>query len=280
VQIFSGPFHLSEVLSNPSQYRGESNWHRVLHSWIHDATPGRGSDDFYEYEERVGGFGIVWPWLMLPALAVFVAFSARRRRDLLLVLIVPVVLIFLIQPYQWWSRFTMILPAMGAVALVHLIERLQGQLRTFLQVATVTLVFFGAALATGKVDPAGRGHEVSAFRVVGLALEPYRERTLGRLFHPEYAWLDAVPQHARIDVELGDEPRFISPAFGPRFERPVHALMARDDRSFRAQLASDRADYVFVEDGGKLDRLAARDTALSLVYRNFRVAAYRVGENR
>jgi hypothetical protein len=89
-----------------------------------------------------------------------------------------------------------------------------------------------------------------------------------------------VPQHARIDVELGDEPRFISPAFGPRFERPVHALMARDDRSFRAQLASDRADYVFVEDGGKLDRLAARDTALSLVYRNFRVAAYRVGENR
>lgn len=280
VQIFSGPWRVNEVLSNPSQYRGESNWHRVLHSWFHDATPRRGTDGFYEYEERVGGFGIVWPWLMLPALAVFVAFSARRRRDLLLALIVPVVLIFLLQPYEWWSRFTMILPAMGAVALVHLVERLHGRLRTALQAATVTLVFLGAALATGKVDPAGHGLEISAFRVVRLAVQPYRERTLGRLFHPEYAWLDAVPQDARIDVELGYEPRFISPAFGPKFERPVRKLRARDERSFKNQLASDRADYVFVGHGSKLDRLAARDEALTLVYRNYRVSAYKVGESR
>jgi hypothetical protein len=278
VQIFSGRFHLNEVLSNPSQYRGESNWHRVLHSWFHDARPSRGGDGFYEYEERVGGFGIVWPWLMLPALAGFVVFSARRRRDLLLALIVPVLLIFLLQPYEWWSRFTMILPALGAVALVHLVERLRGRLRTVLQAATVALVFFGAALATGKVDPAGHGREISAFRVVRLAAEPYRERTLGSLFHSEYAWLDAVPQDARIDVELGDEPRFISPAFGPKFERPIHALLARDERGFKSQLTSDRADYVFVGHGSKLDRLAVRDPALTLVYRNYRVSAYRVGE--
>jgi hypothetical protein len=280
VQIFSGRFHLNEVLSNPSQYRGESNWHRVLHSWFHDATPTRGGDGFYEYEERVGGFGIVWPWLMLPALAVFVVFCARRRRDLLLALIVPVLLIFLLQPYEWWSRFTMILPAMGAVALVHAVDRLRGRPRLVLEVATVALVFFGAALATGKVDPAGHGREISAFRVVRLAVEPYRDRTLGRLFHTEYAWLDAVPHDARIDVELGDEPRFISPAFGPTFQRPIHALLARDERSFKSRLTSDRADYVFVGHGSKLDRLAARDTALTLVYRNYRVSAYRVKESR
>jgi hypothetical protein len=280
VQIFSGPWHVNEVLSNPSQYRGESNWHRVVHSWLHDATPTRGGDGFYEYEERVGGFGIVWPWLMLPALAVFIAFAARRRRDLLLALIVPVALIFLLQPYQWWSRFTMILPAMGAVALVHLVERLHGQRQTILEAAVLVLVFFGAALATGKVDPAGHGREISAFRVLSLATQPYRDRTLGKVFHPEYAWLDAVPQHASIDVELGDEPRFISPAFGPRFERPIHALRpARDERSFKNQLASDHADYVFVGDASKLDRLAARDSALTLVYRNYRVAAYRVGSS-
>jgi hypothetical protein len=252
----------------------------VLHSWFHDATPRRGADGFYEYEERVGGFGIVWPWLMLPALAVFVAFSARRRRDLLLALIVPLLLIFLLQPYEWWSRFTMILPALGAVALVHLVERLRGRLRTALQAATVALVFFGAALATGKVDPAGQGREISAFRVVRLAVQPYRDRTLGKLFHPEYAWLDAVPQNARIDVELGYEPRFVSPAFGPKFERPIHGLRTRDERGFKNQLAADRADYAFVGSGSKLGRLAARDTALTLIYRNYRVSAYRVKESR
>jgi hypothetical protein len=275
VEVFSGPWHLGQVLNDPGQYRGESNWQRVLHSWFHDAKPHRGG--FYDYEERVGGFGMVWPWLMLPALALFIVFSARRRRDLLLALLAPVALIFLLQPYQWWSRFTMILPALGAVALVHLVERLQGRLRTVLQVAAVTTVFFGAALATGKVDPGGEGRDISAFRVVGLALEPYRERTVGKLFHPEYAWLDAISPRARIDVELGQEPRFISPVFGPNFERPVRKLRAGDERSFSEQLAFDRANYVFVGHGSKFDRLAARDPALTLVYRNHRVSTYRVG---
>jgi Dolichyl-phosphate-mannose-protein mannosyltransferase len=276
VRIFSGPLHLSEVLSNPSQYRGESNWVRVLHSWVHDGSPTRGGDGFYEYEERVGGFGIVWPWLLLPALAVFVVFAARRRRDLLLALIIPVTAIFLLQPYQWWSRFTMVLPAIGAVALVHLVDRVPRRGRTALQVATCVLVFFGAALATGKIDPAGHGQEITAFRVVRLAFEPGKDRTLGKLFHHEYAWLDGVPDNVPMDVELGYEPRFVYPAFGSRFERRVRALRSINARRLRKELARDDPAYLFVGRNSALDRAAARDPALTAVYRDYRVSAYRV----
>lgn len=276
VQIFSGPWSVDEILSNPSQYRGESNWTRVLHSWVHDATPTRGGDGFYDYEERVGGFGIVWPWLALPALVSFAVFAARRRRDLLLALILPFALIFLLQPYQWWSRFTMILPALGAVAIVHVVERSRPKPRRVLEVAVVALVLFGAALATGRVDPAGHGRALSAFSVVRLATAPGDERTVGSLFHPEYRWLDRVPFNARIDVELGDEPRFIYPVFGPRFSRPVHALHARTRSAFASELAADRADYVLVGRGSRLDSLAAGEPALASVYRDARVSAYRV----
>ncbi|HWE81788.1 MAG TPA: hypothetical protein VG265_09065, partial [Gaiellaceae bacterium] len=114
VVLAHGPWRLANVLSNPSQYHDESNWVRVVRSWLHDATPLRGGSGFYEYEERIGGFGIIWPWLMLPSLAAFVVFTGRRRRDILFLLVLPVVAAFLTQPYQWWSRFTMILPALGA----------------------------------------------------------------------------------------------------------------------------------------------------------------------
>jgi len=266
---------VNEILSDPVEYRGESNWTRVVHSWFHDATPTRGGSGFYEYEERVGGFGIVWPWLALPALVVFVWFAVRRRRDLLLALILPFVAIFLLQPYEWWSRFTMILPALGAVAMVHLFERLRSPLRPALEIAVVGLVLFGAAAATGRVDPAGHGRELSAFRVVRLATAPGRERTLGSLFHPEYRWLDSIPPNAPVDVELGDEPRFISPVFGPKFSRPVRALHAHSQQQLTAELAVDRPAYVLVGHGSRLDRLASRP-ALDPIYRDRRVSAYRV----
>src|SRR5262249_7065985 len=184
----------------------------------------------------------------------------------------------LLQPYEWWSRFTMILPAIGAVALVHVVERLRGRPRVALQFASAALVFFGAALATGRIDPAGHGREISAFHVVRLAFEPGRDRTLGKVFHPEYAWLDSIPQDSRIDVELGYEPRFVYPAFGPRFSRPVHRLYAEDNRAFEDQLVDDRAAYVFVGHGKQFDRMASHDPSLTPVYRDDRVSAYRVNQ--
>jgi hypothetical protein len=170
----------------------------------------------------------------------------------------------------------MILPAIGAVALVHLVGRVPGRWKNVLQVATCVLAFFGAALATGKVDPAGHGQEISAFRVVRLAFEPGRDRTLGKLFHHEYAWLDQVPSRAPIDVELGYEPRFVYPAFGPKFLRRVRGLRSINASRFRSDLAVDRPEYVFVGRGSPLDRMASRDPALTALYRNYRVSAYRV----
>src|SRR5262245_29427741 len=275
IRLFSGPLHLSQILSDPIQYRGQPNWERVARSWFHDATPTRGGSGFYDYQERIGGFGIVWPWIALPAITVFVAFAVRRRRDLLLTLILPIAAIFLLQPYEWWSRFTMILPALGAVAIVHLIERVRGRARTALAAAVVALVLLGAALATGRVDPAGHGREISAFRVVSLATAPADQRTLGALFHPEYRWLDRVPGNARIDIELGDEPRFVYPEFGAEFRRPVHALDAVSEDGLIRELRRDRADYVLVGHGSELDHLAARDRTLHPVYGNWRVSVYR-----
>ncbi len=276
VVLAHGPWQLSSVLSNPSQYHNESNWVRVIRSWVHDATPLRGGSGFYEYEERIGGFGIIWPYLMLPSIAAFVYFAARRRREVLVLLVLPIVAAFLVQPYQWWSRFTMILPALGAVALVHTIERLPRRWAEVARVATLVAVLIGAFLATGTIDPAGKGTIINAFKVVRLATAPSDERTLGALFHPEYRWLDSIPANARVAVELGAEPRFLYPVFGPSFGRAVLPLSATTGPAFSRRLRSLRADYVFVGVHSAFNAFARRDPRLTLVYRDDRVSAYRV----
>jgi hypothetical protein len=161
---------------------------------------------------------------------------------------------------------------------VHLIERVPRRGRTVLQVATCALVFFGAALATGKVDPAGHGREITAFRVVRLAFEPGKDRTLGKLFHHEYAWLDQVPDNVPMDVELGYEPRFVYPAFGSKFERKVRGLRSINARRLQRDLGKHDPAYLFVGRNSGLDRVAARDPALTAVYRDYRVSAYRVSQ--
>jgi hypothetical protein len=98
------------------------------------------------------------------------------------------------------------------------------------------------------------------------------------LFHHEYAWLDGVPDNVPMDVELGYEPRFVYPAFGSRFGRRVRGLRSINAERLRKELATDDPAYLFVGRNSGLDRAAARDPALSAVYRDYRVSAYRVFE--
>jgi hypothetical protein len=137
-------------------------------------------------------------------------------------------------------------------------------------------VLIGAFLATGTIDPAGQGKIINALEVVRLAGAPSDGRTVGALFHPEYRWLDSIPKSARVAVELGAEPRFLYPVFGPSFGRAVLPLSATTQPAFTRQLRSLRADYVFVGVHSGFNALARRDRGLALVYQDDRVSAYRV----
>jgi 4-amino-4-deoxy-L-arabinose transferase-like glycosyltransferase len=97
----------------------------VVRSWTHDFTRlfHSTADRYHEYGEVQGGMGSVWLLLGLPLLAVLVVQVARRRSALFWTLLVPLGLLFALQPYRWWSRFTIVLLAPGLVALVVVLER-------------------------------------------------------------------------------------------------------------------------------------------------------------
>lgn len=209
----------------------------------------------YSYDDRTSGLGPLWSYLGLPLLLVFALRLYRTNRAMLLNLLLPVSVMFVLQPYRWWSRFTMILIAVGVIAIVAIVEDLPRRWSTPLKASVLVLVALGAFFPTVKIDG-----EFWATRIFDVARLPADERTVGRVALPGYRWVDRTPARATIGVDtsadfVGGQPYILAyPLFGPRFEHSVHALPQADLNAFQRAIAQKQIRYVFVHRGTRLDR--------------------------
>jgi hypothetical protein len=209
----------------------------------------------YSYDDRGSGLGPLWSYLALPLLPVFAFRLFRTNRAVLLNVLLPVALMVALQPYRWWSRFTMILIAVGAIAIVAVVEALPRRWSTALKVAVLGLVALGIAFPTLKIDG-----EFWALRILSVVRIPAHERTIGRIALPGYRWVDAAPKGARIGVDtsstfLGGGPSvFAYPLFGRRFEHRVYPLPRTAEAVFARTILDKRLSYVFVGRGKRIDR--------------------------
>jgi hypothetical protein len=119
------------------------------------------------------------------------------------------------------------------------------------------MAIVGVALSSYEVDPAGRARPLPARDVVGLIGEPPARRTVGRLFFPEYRFLERVPDRATVIVDLQARAvRFVHPLFGPRHTRRVLPAGAG---------ALRRGAWVVTAAGRPLDRSLRSDARFRLV---------------
>jgi hypothetical protein len=133
-----------------------------------------------------------------------------------------------IQPYRWWSRFTIVLAALGALAIVAAaVHAPRRWMRRAVRVAALVLALAGVALASREVDPAARARSLPARDVLALVGAPAARRSAERVFFGEYRFLERVPDDATVVVDLhAAQVRFVYPLFGPRHSRRVLAATA------------------------------------------------------
>ena len=233
----------------------------------------------YTYDQRHDGFGPAWLFFELPALLIFAAYCAFRRRLVLYDFIVPFVVIVMLTPYNWWTRFIVIIVAPGAVALVFLVERIRRRsIALVLQAAVIVAVVMGCALSSKRYTVLSR--EFTASTIASDARDPRGERTLGKLVLPEYAWTDAVPEHSRVGVNPADVPNgFAYALFGTDFHNEVIALSRRAlaPDSLVRTLRDSRIDYFVTRRASKRDEIAAANpSVMELVSDVGDVRVYRV----
>lgn len=95
----------------------------IIGAWLESSAPGW-DHAYYNYDVGRGGFGPMFPILLLPSL-VFSLFLAFRKgwKSYLLVAVV-FILAFLVVPMNWWSRHTIFLCAFGVLSFVMVMEHL------------------------------------------------------------------------------------------------------------------------------------------------------------
>ena len=254
--LFDGPLRVDEVLTQPPAGQGEPWPVSVLHSWASDIDFWRQGS--YDYQQRLGGLGPLWPWLALPLLVPLAVVLGRRRSPVLPAMI-GLGVVLAVQPYQWWSRFTIPLAAMGAIAVVGAaLWAPRPWMGRLVRAAALALALAGVALTSFEVDPAARARSLPARDVLGLVGTPQAERTVGRLFFPEYRFLDRVPDDATVVVDLAAPAvRFVYPLFGPEHSREV--LPARSGQP-------PRGTWVVTSAGRRLDRALRADARFRLAF--------------
>jgi hypothetical protein len=269
IELFDGR-PLTDFLSSPEY--SSVWWKELLWQWHQDRVPFAGFR-YFGVGSSEGGLGPVWSYLMLPALIPFVVVAAKRRHPILAAFFIPLAVIFALQPYRWWSRFTIYLLAAGAIALFSVIEWLPRRVAGFIRWAAVVLVVVGISYSTPTKS------------VVSRLGQPRDHRSIGDVVAPWFKWVDDVPAGSRIAVDVtvpwvGAPPDiwFFYPLFGSRFENEVFPLPTSMSARGREELAAQNIGYVVVGARGRYvdwARAEARAGCFSSVFADEHALVYR-----
>ncbi|HEX9067922.1 MAG TPA: hypothetical protein VF807_04075 [Ktedonobacterales bacterium] len=240
-QIFPGrgTFDTYFLSANtPPELASLPPWLQVAYSWLHEPRPGGGES--YANDQQIGGFGLQWLIFELPMLVGVSVFSLLKRRGIFLGFFLPFLAIFLAQPANWWSRYTLSFVAIGIFALCYAVERLRlPVVGEVIKWAVVALALVGISLSSIE------GRNSPAFVRQALAM-PTQERTVGNLNQPQYRWVDSAPRGSRIGYpHLTWDHWEVYALFGSDFSNQVFVISTASREEFLREAQADAIRYYF-----------------------------------
>jgi len=244
-ELFHGIGTPQEVLYNnantPEQLRNIPYWKQIWTSWISEP-------EVTVYDQRLGGLGLQWILLEFPAIIILGVYGLFKQRKYVWMMLIPLALIFAVQPQNWWSRYTIFIVAPGAIALVFLIEQIsmvavRSVLHFVMFVAVLASMYFSATQAMFPPE-----------RVLQVLRMSSDERTLGGVFDPRYRWVDGMQEGTTIAF-TNDMP-YLYTLFGSRLQNKPVMIEENRQESFIRKLVDSKARYFFTHEGSPQDQWA------------------------
>ncbi|MBC9719682.1 hypothetical protein H9Y04_45225 [Streptomyces sp. TRM66268-LWL] len=236
---------------------------KLLITWFSDVVP-----HTYRYDQALGGFGAVWPLLLLPAVLVAAWLGVRRRLPTAVpLLVLAISIISFANPAPWWSRFTIPLVGLGFICLAVLLGMTSMRwLRLALPAVAVGLIGMSMFQASGQpnvavADGKGGWDNLSFRETASLTL---KGKNPGELVWPAAAYrgLDSLPQGSIVGVTgLGSnvEQPYTHVYASDNFTRRLEVLGAQSSPAALLQRAKARSvRYVFLQAKGPDVALSAQ----------------------
>jgi hypothetical protein len=246
--VFRGLGSVKDLIllpNTPSVLKDQPWWKQVWISWTSFPT-------YYAYDMQIGGLGIQWIWLELPSVLLLFVHALRRRRDLLMV-IVPLGIIFVMQPANWWARYTLFLSALGGWSVSFVVNWIQQRrIRFLVYDAVLLLICLSYVLGAAVFATASRrDSNLVAGALVKALHVPAHERTVGSVVFPEYQWVDTIAPSAIIGCT--DDLPYVYPLYGRHAEHRVYPV---DTQTLTKAVCSEGIQYLMCKEGDSVDRWA------------------------
>jgi len=269
--VFDGIWDPRGVNATPEPLAGWPAVLRPARSWVSDLdVPARMSVDPGRPDARLGGLGLAWLLLGLPAIAVALVLTLRRRDGRFAALALALGLPSLVAvPDPWWSRFPIVLAAVGLVALARVLTQLP---RSAAQ-AVVAVALVLAAVGVLTTRPLGALADLR--RTPGAPLERPASSPDGL----DYAALEAIPDGARVGVKRGG-PLLRYLVLGERFRREAVPLPDRRRAPAALRRIIERERLAYVVTRTPLPERTVAEAALEPLAATSGALVYRVAPNR
>lgn len=277
--LLSGTGVMDDILdvkhNTPAELAGLSGIARVARTWLQWRGPALVFDD------RRAGLGWAWPLCALPAIGSFVwqrtrGLRGRRGAAELSFVLVLTVACFALQPMSWWSRYTIWLWGIGALALAFEAERLIA-LRRVRTLTGFAILLTCLCLGEGAVALSHANGALVAIRRWGRerqqGLQAFLDPRLARnavYWVPDEFWrmgIDAQPEICRGAWKPDTDDAILDGVFAQLTLRPrVHILFDQDgdwSRVRHAWLAAGCGDLLLLK-GSPVLAPAMRDPSVSV----------------
>jgi hypothetical protein len=237
--------------------RHDSVLHRVLVSWQGDLTRHE-----VAYDVQIGGFGLQWPLLLLPAIAVATVLLVRRRRwDFLAAVALPAAATLAASPGPWWPRYLIVLPAFGSICLAFVLTETaaggKAVMRRFAGFAVPGFVALAAVSMWWATSPTqylvhdrhGSAVRALSFRAAAkLVVHPDSRVSIYR--STEFRTIRRLPAGSAIAV-VGPAFEFVHPLIGDGLTRRAVRITAADTPGALANaMRPQHAAYVLLAGNG------------------------------
>jgi hypothetical protein len=262
-KVFDGVATVEDAVisfSVPPEYRDRPTWQRILSSWLEE-------ERLYHYGTARGGFGPAWFWFILPSLVAVTVASALRRQWILPLLCAYFVVQFLLQPNNWWARYTLGFYGFGCVCLGLLISQMPRRLAVVTHLVVLIPLVVGASVALA----------VLSAQVPWLVGRPGQAMpapaTLAELW-ADYGWLKEADG---VTIAYGYAVPYLYPLYGPKLSNQLLYLGGQPSDLIERFLSSPADFLVLMPDQVPLATWK-RDRRLTLVHESKFIAVFKRGQ--
>ncbi len=237
---------------------------RLFHVWLEKAP-------YYIYDSRLSGFGPLWFILFLPASVFAILLSMVRRNFSLLFLSVTLIVMFLIYPSNWNTRYVIFIVGLGALSFGFLLNCFQRREKVLTTAAFIIAVYTFMTANSPLVMPS----KIKEF----LSL-PRAERTLTRykpfcidVFAREkyghWIWIeknigkgDTVAHSFTSSVLDTSDPFFSAPLWNGEFTSKVVYMQPREYREWLHALIDAGVNLVVYKKHSREDEWIEKERKL------------------